>query len=75
MQYRLISAGAYFAYVQHPFNAEARDVVKRLIQEQELVSLPGSYFGPDQEQFIRLAFANVHESYFDEVIERLIASQ
>ena len=75
LQYRLISAGAYFAYVQHPFDAAARDVVKRLIREQELVSLPGSYFGPQQEQFIRLAFANVHERHFEDVIERLIASQ
>jgi aspartate/methionine/tyrosine aminotransferase len=75
LRYRLISAGAYFAYVQHPFDASARDVVRRLVQEQELLCLPGSYFGPDQERFIRLAFANVHERHFDDVIARLIASQ
>jgi aspartate/methionine/tyrosine aminotransferase len=75
LDYRLISAGAYFAYVQHPFDEAARDVVKRLVQEHELLCLPGSYFGPDQERFIRLAFANVHESHFDDVISRLIASQ
>ncbi|MCP4768078.1 MAG: aminotransferase [Gammaproteobacteria bacterium] len=75
LNYRLISAGAYFAYVQHPFDEAARDVVRRLVQEHELLCLPGSYFGPDQEQFIRLAFANVHERHFDDVIERLIASQ
>ena len=45
------------------------------MQEQELVCLPGSYFGPEQEKFIRLAYANVHESRFDEVIGRLLASQ
>ena len=71
----MVSAGAYFAYVQHPFDAAARDVVKRLVQEHELLCLPGSYFGPDQESFIRLAFANVHERRFDDVIARLIASQ
>lgn len=75
LKYRLISAGAYFAYLQHPFDAPARDVVRRLVQEHELLCLPGSYFGPDQEQFIRLAFANVHERHFDDVIARLIASQ
>ncbi len=73
--YRLISAGAYFAYVQHPFDAPARDVVKHLIETQEIVCLPGSYFGEQQEQFVRFAFANVHESNFDDVVVRLIASQ
>jgi aspartate/methionine/tyrosine aminotransferase len=75
LNYRLISAGAYFAYVQHPFDEAARDVVKRLVQQHELLCLPGSYFGPSQEQFIRLAFANVHERHFDDVIARLLASQ
>jgi len=75
LQYRLVSAGAYFAYVEHPFDASARDVVRRLIEEQEIVCLPGSYFGRDQEQFFRFAFANVHERHFDDVVGRLIASQ
>ena len=75
LQYRLVSAGAYFAYIEHPFESPSRDVVKRLIQEFDLVCLPGSYFGREQEKFIRLAFANVHEKYFDEVIHRLLASQ
>ena len=75
LNYRLISAGAYFAYIEHPFEAPARDVVKRLIQQHEIISLPGSYFGRDQEQFIRFAYANVHERHFDDVIRRLIASQ
>ncbi len=75
LNYRLISAGAYFAYIEHPFEAPARDVVKRLIQQHEIISLPGSYFGRDQEKFIRFAYANVHEKHFDDVIQRLIASQ
>ena len=75
LNYRLISAGAYFAYIEHPFDTPARDVVKRLIQDHEIVSLPGSYFGQDQEQFIRFAYANVHERHFEDVIHRLIASQ
>ncbi len=75
LKYRLVSAGAYFAYVEHPFDATARDVVRRLIQEQEIVCLPGSYFGKQQEQFVRFAYANVHESRFDDVISRLVATQ
>lgn len=75
LKYRLISAGAYFAYVEHPFKLTSREVVKRLIQDFELITLPGSYFGPQQDNFIRFAFANINQSRFDEVIERLIESQ
>jgi len=75
LNYRLVCAGAYFAYIEHPFDASSRDVVKGLIENFELVSLPGVYFGQQQEKFIRLAFANVHEKHFDEVVNRLIQSQ
>jgi aspartate/methionine/tyrosine aminotransferase len=75
LRYRLITAGAYFAYVEHPFDLPAREVVKHLVQDHEIICLPGSYFGPEQEKFIRLAYANVHESRFGDVIGRLLASQ
>jgi aspartate/methionine/tyrosine aminotransferase len=75
LNYRLICAGAYFAYIEHPFNTPSRSVVKHLIEKFDLVSLPGSYFGPKQEKFIRFAFANVHETHFNEVVRRLIGSQ
>ncbi len=75
LKYRLLTAGAYFAYIEHPFDEPSRSVVKRLIQEFDLISLPGSYFGPQQNQFIRLAFANVREDRFEEVARRLIKSQ
>ncbi len=75
LKYRLVSAGAYFAYIEHPFDMPSRDVVKLLIEQQKIVSLPGSYFGAQQDQFIRFAFANVDESLFDDLIKRLLASQ
>jgi aspartate/methionine/tyrosine aminotransferase len=75
LKYRLVCAGAYFAYIEHPFDQPSRSVVKRLIQEFDLISLPGSYFGKQQNQFIRLAFANLHEDRFEEVVRRLINSQ
>ncbi len=75
LKYRLICAGAYFAYVEHPFSSSSRDVVKALIEHCSLVSLPGSYFGQDQERFVRLAFANVHEKHFEDMIGRLLRSQ
>jgi aspartate/methionine/tyrosine aminotransferase len=75
LKYRLVCAGAYFAYIEHPFEESSRDVVKRLIEDFDLISLPGSYFGQQQEQFIRFAFANVNEIHFNEVVRRLVESQ
>jgi aspartate/methionine/tyrosine aminotransferase len=37
--------------------------------------LPGSMFGPGQEDFLRIAFANADAGLMPEVVERLIESQ
>lgn len=75
LNYRLVSSGAYFAYVKHPFAELSKTVAKRLATENDLLCLPGSMFGPDQESYLRLAFANVDASRMPELSERLIESQ
>lgn len=75
LNYRLLSVGAYFAYVKHPFEEDSKVVSKRLVEEFEVLSLPGIFFGEGQEQYLRFAFANVDEARFPELVERLIASQ
>jgi aspartate/methionine/tyrosine aminotransferase len=73
--YELVSAGAYFAYLRHPFAGEtATAVAQRLVAEQNLLVLPGSMFGPEQEGFVRCAFANVDAAIMPEVARRLAAS-
>ncbi len=73
--YRLVSSGAYFAYIKHPFAEPSKSVAKRLAQDNDLLCLPGSMFGPDQESYLRLAFANVEAGRMVELSERLIESQ
>jgi aspartate/methionine/tyrosine aminotransferase len=76
LKYKLISAGAFFAYIRHPFRGhEAKAVAQMLAREHELLCLPGSMFGPGQEDYLRLAFANVDASLMPQVVERLIESQ
>jgi aspartate/methionine/tyrosine aminotransferase len=75
LDYRLLSAGAFFAYIRHPFAKDAKTVAKRLAQQHDLLTLPGSMFGPDQESYLRLAFANVEAAVMPEVVARLIESQ
>ena len=74
--YQLISAGACFAYIRHPFGDEgATSVARRLADEQNVLCLPGNMFGPGQEGYLRFAFANLETDEIPELIERLIRSQ
>ncbi|MGE0008032.1 MAG: aminotransferase [Parvibaculaceae bacterium] len=75
LDYRLLSAGAFFAYVRHPFAEDAKTVAKRLARQHDLLALPGSMFGPGQERYLRLAFANVEAALMPDVVARLIESQ
>ncbi len=73
--YGLISSGAYFAYVRHPFqNHAARDVARRLADEHNILCLPGTFFGPNQEQCLRLAYANATAEEMPVLADRLKAS-
>lgn len=74
--YELVSSGAYFAYVRHPFRGEAsKAVAMRLAQEHDVLCLPGSMFGPNQEDYLRLAFANVDARLMEPLVDRLIGTQ
>jgi aspartate/methionine/tyrosine aminotransferase len=76
LEYQLIGSGAYFAYVKHPFNGEtSKSVAMRLAQQNDLLCLPGSMFGPAQENYLRFAFANVETERMAGLAERLIESQ
>jgi aspartate/methionine/tyrosine aminotransferase len=70
--YELISAGAYFAYVRHPFaGVAARTVAENLARNHNLLCLPGSFFGAGQEDCLRLAYANALTEQMPEVAKRL----
>jgi aspartate/methionine/tyrosine aminotransferase len=71
-RWRLVSIGAYFAYVEHSFaGRRSIDVCKRLADEENLLTIPGDMFGAGQERFVRLAFANVADDKIPAVLERL----
>ena len=74
--YELASCGAYFAYVRHPFEGvPSLAVAKSLAKEQQLLCLPGSMFGPGQERYLRLAFANIEAALMGDAAHRLKASE
>jgi aspartate/methionine/tyrosine aminotransferase len=73
--YELVSAGAYFAYLRHPFcGVPAREVARRLAESENMLCLPGSMFGDGQEDYLRFAFANVAAETMPEIASRLANS-
>jgi aspartate/methionine/tyrosine aminotransferase len=76
LRYGLVSSGALFAYVKHPFTEQtAKQVAVRLAGEHDLLCLPGSMFGPGQEGYLRIAFANAEAADMETLADRLVESQ
>jgi len=76
LKFQIVSSGAYFAYVKHPYRGEAsKPVAIRLAQEHDVLCLPGSMFGPNQEDYLRFAFANVDGALMQPLAQRLIEAQ
>ncbi|MFN3992842.1 MAG: aminotransferase [Tabrizicola flagellatus] len=75
--WKLLGCGAYFAYVEHPFDLASDALCKRLVTEASLLMLPGTMFQPEGAEAgrrqIRIAFANVDAAGIGEVVLRLAA--
>jgi aspartate/methionine/tyrosine aminotransferase len=72
--WKVEQAGAYFAYVRHPFaELHASTVCKLLMQQRGVMTLPASAFGPDQEHHLRVAIANVSLDVISGIPARLDA--
>jgi aspartate/methionine/tyrosine aminotransferase len=65
------SLGAFFAYVRHPFgDSAAEQVAKRLAGENGLLMIPGSYFGPGQDEHLRVSFGNLTAERLEQLPKR-----
>jgi aspartate/methionine/tyrosine aminotransferase len=70
--FRLVSSGAYFAYLEHPYQGQsAFEVARLLADEANILALPGSMFGPEQDAYLRLAFANLDLQNLRQLGQRL----
>ncbi|MGZ5133286.1 MAG: aminotransferase class I/II-fold pyridoxal phosphate-dependent enzyme, partial [Caldimonas sp.] len=67
--------GAYFAYVRHPFvELDSEQAARRLATEAGVLTVPGSFFGEDQQHHLRMAFANADAATIGRLGERLKAT-
>ncbi|MEO1457758.1 MAG: aminotransferase class I/II-fold pyridoxal phosphate-dependent enzyme [Pseudomonadota bacterium] len=83
--WRVRGAGAYFAWVEPPWEIASNTLARRLVQEQSLLLLPGTMFAPPLragqdrnagwggERALRIAFANADADGLAEMSRRLAA--
>lgn len=69
--FELASAGAYFGWVRHPFDQPTGDVIRRLLFDHDVLTIPGTAFTPADEGFIRMSFANLDLDDIDLLADRL----
>ena len=68
----VVSYGTCFAYVRHPFkNLDSRTVSKAMLEEQNVLTVPGGVFGSGQEAFLRVSFANLASKQLSDLVSRM----
>lgn len=73
--WRLLGAGAYFAYVEHPHPMASPELAQRLVREAGVLMLPGTMFMPEGDAAgasqMRIAFANADGDGISRLVARL----
>ncbi|HHI70259.1 MAG TPA: aminotransferase [Rhodobacteraceae bacterium] len=73
--WRLLGCGAYFAYLEHPFDMPSHDLAPLLVKDAAVLLLPGSMFVPESDHAgrhqLRIAFANIDSKGIDAMYRRL----
>ncbi|TMR99655.1 aminotransferase [Nonomuraea basaltis] len=73
--FELLSAGAFFGWVRHPFAGRStEDVVRDLAITYDTLVIPGTAFQPDDRGMLRISFGNVGHAAFDDFAKRLVAA-
>ena len=75
--WKLLGLGAYFAYLQHPYEMPSNEVAPALVAQAGVLCLPGTMFTPDGDKDgmrqLRIAFANADRAGISQLFERLRA--
>ncbi len=77
--WKLRGAGAYFAFVEPPFDIPSNTLARKLVEQQSLLTLPGTMFAPPAaqgrdwggERHLRIAFANTDTTGITQMRHRL----
>jgi aspartate/methionine/tyrosine aminotransferase len=68
----LLSSGAYFGYVRHPFTGVgSRQIAETMARKAGVLVIPGAFFGAGQDGALRFAFANAGRDVIVKLADRL----
>ncbi len=73
--WQVLGAGAYFAYLRHPFDLPSNDLARLLVHDASVLALPGTMFTPVGDEMglksLRIAFANIDAGGIETLAQRL----
>ncbi|MCE8532453.1 aminotransferase [Ruegeria pomeroyi] len=73
--WKLLGLGAYFAYLEHPFDIPSDELARRLVRDVGVLVLPGTMFMPEDDpagaRQLRVAFANLDRAGIGQLFDRL----
>lgn len=76
--WKLMGVGAYFAYLQHPYDMPSDQLAQQLVAEAGVLLLPGTMFTPPGDaagqRQVRVAFANIDQAGIASLFQRLHAT-
>ncbi|MCL2706549.1 MAG: aminotransferase class I/II-fold pyridoxal phosphate-dependent enzyme, partial [Spirochaetaceae bacterium] len=71
-KFKMVSFGSFFIYLNYDDHSiKAKDLCFLMMEKENIVTLPGEYFGSCQDYAIRLALGNLLENEIEPVIEKL----
>jgi len=74
-EWDLLSSGAYFGYVRHPYTGiGSRQVAESLAVKAGILVIPGAFFGAGQDGALRFAFANAGRDVIGQLGDRLASA-
>ncbi|MGA0613696.1 aminotransferase [Paracoccus sp. KR1-242] len=77
--WKVKGCGAYFAWVEHPFDLSSPELARRLVREAGVLLLPGTMFMPEGDaqgaRHVRIAFANADRAGIGALMQRLAGFQ
>ncbi|NNK79841.1 MAG: aminotransferase [Litoreibacter sp.] len=75
--WKLLGCGAYFAYMEHPFEIPSDQLAQEMVKRVGVLCLPGTMFTPVDDPLgarsLRIAFANIDTAGVDALYDRLAA--
>jgi aspartate/methionine/tyrosine aminotransferase len=75
--WKLMGLGAYFAYLEHPFDMSSDVLAQAMVRDIHVLALPGTMFNPEGApegaKQMRIAFANVARPDIEQLFARMSA--